>query len=144
MSEDEIRHMIYRSFAELGRAPSTEEFAERLGSADRVPDVLRQLHDEHVIVLGPGGESIIMALPFSNVPTDFLVTSGDRRWYANCAWDALAIPTALGADARIESTWEDGGERLRLDVEGGRLEPSPGHVGFTVPARSWWDDIVFT
>jgi len=38
----------------------------------------------------------------------------------------------------------DCAEELRLDVAGGKLVGAEGIVHFSVPARQWWDDIVFT
>ena len=71
--------------------------------------------------------------------------AGDRRWFANCAWDALAIPAALGTDAEIDAPWLDGGSPVDLRIVDGRLEgDTDACVHFVVPARHWWDDIVHT
>ncbi len=86
-----------------------------------------------------------MALPFSAIPTDHVVHSGARRWFANCAWDALAIPAALGVDAVIDAPWLDDGSPVDLAIVDGRMEgDTDAHVHFVVPARHWWDDIVHT
>ena len=61
-----------------------------------------------------------MALPFAARATPFAVHVGDRRWWANCAWDAYAIPAALGAeDAVIDTECPDCGEVMRLEVRAG-------------------------
>ncbi len=109
----------------------------------RSDEILSDLHDRHALVLGTGGE-IRMALPFSAVPTIHRVTSGDRSWWANCAWDALAIPLLLGIDAEVESAWADTGEPARFAVTNGDLVDDDGTVRYSVPARRWWDDIVET
>ena len=75
---------------------------------------------------------------------DFRVTTAIGSWWANCAWDSLAILAALHADGRIDSTWADTGEPLTLTVTEGRLDQPDGFVGFAVPAAQWWDDIVLT
>ncbi len=87
-----------------------------------------------------------MALPFAARPTGHRVLDGSRRWWANCAWDSLAIPAALGIDAEIEARWLDDDTPVDLRIEHGRPagEASDGFIHFTIPARHWWDDIVET
>ncbi len=104
-----------------------------------------RLHEAHALVLRPGGTGIRMLNPFSAVETPHRVETGERSWFANCAWDALGIPAALREDARIESACPDCGDRLELEVRDGELVEGAGLlVHFVVPARSWWDDIAFT
>ena len=68
-----------------------------------------------------------------------------RSWFANCAWDALGIPAALHRDGLIDSECADCGEPLELEVRDGRLvRGGELLVHILVPARHWWDDIVFT
>ncbi len=138
-----LRHRIYRHLATTGEAPARRELIEWVGGDEAVDVALRALHDAHLIVLDDDG-SLRMALPFSAVPTSHRVRSGERAWWANCAWDALAIPIALGIDAAIEATWLDDGAPVELAVVGGRLSSTEGHVHVAVPARRWWDDIVET
>ena len=62
----EVRNVTYRTFVELGRAPSVEEMA---GAADLsstgVEAVWRELHRAHALVLNPATNEIRMANPFS-------------------------------------------------------------------------------
>jgi hypothetical protein len=143
----ELRAVIYRRIAETGTPPSRDELVAIVGTPDEADARLRRLHDSHMVVLDDRphrrGE-IRMALPFAAEPTGFRVTRNGAGWWANCAWDSLAVVAALRDDARIESTWADTGEVLEIDVVDGRLSRSDGHVHFLVPARHWWDDIVFT
>jgi hypothetical protein len=85
-----------------------------------------------------------MAMPFSAEPTSFEVSGVGRRWYANCAWDALGIPAMLNCDARILSTCGDCGEEISIDVMGGAVFGGGELIHFAVPAARWWDDIFFT
>jgi hypothetical protein len=132
-------------FAELGRAPSASEVATR---ADRRLDEVvagwRDLHAAHALVLDPATDEIRMAHPFSAVPTSYRVQADGRSWYANCAWDAFGICAALHTDGAIEASCPDCGERLAVDVRD--QQPSDDQLVFhcLVPARHWWDDIVFT
>jgi hypothetical protein len=81
---------------------------------------------------------------FSAVPTPFVVQTMAHSAYANCAWDALGVSVMTAQPARIESACGCCGEALALDTH---LEDAPdgaGTIHFAVPARRWWDDIVFT
>jgi hypothetical protein len=125
---------------ELGRAPTPAE----VGDPADVAAAWRRLHDAHALVLHPGSDELRMANPFSAVPTSFRVRVGDRWWYANCAWDAIGVCAALRADGRVESSCPDCGEPIAVEVRGERPDDESLLFHCLVPARAWWDDIVFT
>ena len=133
----ELRNRIYGWFVEHGRAPSTEE-----AGADEA--ALRRLHDAHALVLEPDRPDIRMLNPFSAVPTAYRVEAGGRSWYGNCVWDAFGIPAALGVDGEVSTTCADCDEALEVDVVERRPRPSDMVAHILLPARRWWDDIVFT
>ncbi len=141
-----IRNEIYSSFVATGQAPAPADVADALGLAeDEVAGAYRRLHDAHALVLEPDTTGIRMLNPFSAVPTPHRVEAGGRRWFANCAWDALGIPAALHADGAVLSECPDCGEPLELEVRGGELVRGADLlVHFVVPARRWWNDIGFT
>jgi hypothetical protein len=85
-----------------------------------------------------------MANPFSAVPTAYRVKAAGRWWYANCAWDALGICAALDVDGRIETSCSDCGEQIALEVGNRQVDDERLLFHCLVPARHWWDDIVFT
>jgi Alkylmercury lyase len=142
----EVRRHVYRRVAEGAPAPSAAETAAALGlDAEKVEASYRRLHELRALVLRPGTSEIWMAHPFSAVPTDFRVEAVDgRRWWANCAWDALGIAAATGADALVATHCADCGEQIELEVRGGEVSPGPAVTLFVVPAARWWDDIGFT
>lgn len=146
-AEDDLalRNATYRLFVALGRAPTAAEAAADTGAP--VGEVLagwRRLHEGHALVLDADRTRLRMANPFSAVPTPHRVRAQDRWWYANCAWDAFGICAALHVDGRIETSCPDCREPLGFDVVAG----APGDPGLVfhclVPARWWWEDIVFT
>jgi hypothetical protein len=144
--ERHVRASIYASFREQSRSSSTAELSDTLGaSPGEVSSALRNLAEEHCLVLVPGTESIWMAHPFSGIETDFVVTIGDRLWFANCVWDGLSILALFGGgssgslDTRSPAT----GEGLRFEVSQGTVR-GLGIVHFLVPARHFWDDIGYT
>ncbi|HLY94286.1 MAG TPA: organomercurial lyase [Gaiellaceae bacterium] len=136
----DLRNRTYARFVELGRAPTAVE----LGDPDDVTAGWRRLHDAHALVLNRATDEIRMLNPFSAVPTAYRVRARDRWWYANCAWDALGVCAALGADGRIECSCADCGEPVAVDIRDEKPEDETLLFHVLVPARHWWDDIVFT
>lgn len=140
-----VRSAVYDSFISRGAAISRAEAADRLSlSARQVAAAYQRLAEAHMLVLQPGSGEVLMANPFSAVPTAFRVSSGERAWWGNCIWDALGILVMTNRDGTVETACPDCGEGLTLRVAGGELESAPVVVQFTVPAAHWWDDIVFT
>ncbi len=136
MRTDTVRAATYACFVE-GEPPSATAIAARSGlPIDEVTRALGALADEHRLALADDG-SVLMAHPFSAVPTGYTAEVGERTWHANCAWDGLAILALMG----------DGVARKDGDVlwtvDDGVVSP-PGVVHFVVPAREFWADIGFT
>ena len=164
-SDLEVKMAVYRHFAEMARRPSPEEVAARAGvPAAEVPAAYARLRAQRVLVLEEDGVSIRMAPPFSGVPTQHVAIVGEKRYFANCAWDVFGIVAALqprgtevaalqprGTEvaalrkpAAVESRCEQTHEPLRLAI--GPEGPSASDWLFhcAVPAAQWWDDIVLT
>jgi hypothetical protein len=140
-----VRNLTYRLFVHLGRAPTAKEVAVASSSApEETLEAWRRLHAEHALVLSSAGNELRMANPFSAVPTAYRVRASERWWYANCAWDAFGILAALHVDGRIETSCADCGEPIALQVRNESLDEESLLFHCLVPARRWWDDIVFT
>src|SRR5262249_12328645 len=140
-----VKLAIYEHFAAVGARPASREIAKRIGaSIDEVRESYVRLRAERVLVLDDDGESIRMAPPFSGVATQHRVATAALTYYANCAWDALGIPAALGVAATVHSRCEQSLEPLKLTVSADGPEPSDWLFHCLVPAARWWDDIVFT
>lgn len=147
MDEGELalRNLTYALFVELGRAPGAEEVARAWSrSVDDVHAGWSRLHDAHALVLTTSTMSIRMANPFSAVPTAHRVNAAGRWWYANCAWDAFGVCSALHADGRIETSCPDCGEPIAVEVRGERPDDVSLLFHSLVPAARWWDDIGYT
>jgi DNA-binding transcriptional MocR family regulator len=141
--ERQVRVLIYARFQERLAPPSPVDLARTLNvSLTEVSQALRALADEHCIVLLPGTDSIWMAHPFSGIETDFIVTVGDRKWFANCVWDGLSI-LALFGDGSLDTHSPATGDALRFEASRGVVQ-GEGIVHFLVPARRFWDDIGYT
>ena len=140
-----VKLAVYRHFAETGSGPSPGEVAQRAGSdVGAVVAAYGRLRAQRVLVLEPDGASIRMAPPFSGVPTQHVVEAGGRRYFANCAWDALGVPAALHEPGTVHSRCGQSGEPFRLEVNLQGPEPSDWLVHCLVPAAKWRNDIVFT
>jgi hypothetical protein len=143
--ETRAKLAVYEHFAAVGNRPSVVDIAARVGVAEaEARDILGRLRKQRVLVLEADGESIRMAPPFSGVPTQHRVTADGVSYYANCAWDALGIPAALGRPATVHSRCEQSLQPLELAVSDRGPEASEWLFHCVVPAAQWWDDIVFT
>lgn len=141
----EVRLSVYRHFVGTGQAPSLRDISAEVSSSPaEVGASLERLDAGHVLVLHPTTRELWMAMPFSAVPTDFRVTSGDRAWWANCAWDALGISAMLQMPVEIRTSCTDCGDPPPLRTTGRALSDPSGVVHFAVPAAAWWEDIGFT
>jgi Alkylmercury lyase len=141
----EIRNLTYRTFVELGRAPTADQVAAAAGlSRADVDAAWAELHEQHALVLNPVTSEIQMANPFSAVPTAYRVRAAERWWYGNCAWDALGICAALHVDGEIEASCPECGETIALELRDQRVDDERLLFHCLVPAAHWWDDIVFT
>jgi hypothetical protein len=88
---------------------------------------------------------IMMAHPFSAVPTPYTVVSDDVSFFANCAWDAVAIPAMLTISGHVAARCHCScAAPIRLEFSNGVLAPIDAVVHFAVPPRRFYDDIYFT
>lgn len=129
-----------------GEVPSSGEVAASLRvDAAAVETAFQALHEGHVYVLEPGDPTRLrMANPFSALATPFEVFARGKRYFGNCVWDGMGIVSLLGGSGRLQTSCPDCGEPLVLEVADRRLVRGAGVVHFGVPARHWWDDIIFT
>ena len=140
-----IRYQIYRSFAEECRALSYRELAEMFDVQEQVArQSLHRLHDHHMIFLELSTDAIRMANPFSAIPTRYKVKSGQKEWWANCAWDTLGIAAALNLDVTIQAVYPDTKDTIELQVINGTAHGENHIVYFPLPCRQWYDDLAFT
>ena len=143
--DTQVRRTIYDAFLTQDQPVKISEVADVLGiSISMVKDAYQRLAQGHVLVLQPESGEILMANPFSSVPSPFLVEAGDKCWWGNCIWDALGILAMVGKDGQVRSSCPDCGEGLRLTVKSDQLENTSLVAHFSVPANQWWQDIVFS
>ena len=132
LAEERLR--IHRAFIETGLPPQPSELWPALAA-------------EKWIVLDNAGR-LRMAHPFSAVMTGFVVTCGARRWFANCAWDALTVMAMVRATEAVPLVFHThcggSGEPMRIEVNDTGPAGGEARLHFAVPIRDWWKDIAFT
>ena len=139
-----VRKLVYEELIERCTMPSAPRLAEQLGqTVDYVRNSFIRMKEAHILVLQEGDGEILMANPFSAVPTPFIVQIGERSWWGNCIWDAMGIAAMVGEDAVIITGCGDCSDAMEVRVEGGSVR-GEGIVHFSVPASKWWDNIKFT
>jgi hypothetical protein len=142
--DKQVRYRIYDYVMRQGLIPTLTQTSDALGwSNEETAASFQRLADAHMLVLQKGTGEILMANPFSAVPTPFPVKVGERLYYGNCIWDAMGIPAMLKDDGVIDASCGCCGTAMSLKVANGRLERSEGVAHFAIPAAHWWDDIVF-
>ncbi|MDX1493995.1 MAG: organomercurial lyase [Longimicrobiales bacterium] len=140
-----VRTQVYASFGRSGRSLSADDIAALTGaSLSRVSASLMKLHDARELVVTKAGE-VGMAHPFSATTTAFPVETREFTCYANCVWDALAIPALLKRDGWTATTCPASGEPLEFGVKRWNVEGDDDIVvHLMTPLRHAWDDIGFT
>ena len=135
----QVRAQVYQLL--VAGAPTVDEASTALSRGWEVEEVassLRRLSSEHRLALLEDTTRVAMAHPFSGVVTTYRSVIGSRAWYANCAWDSLAILALMGDGSAHR---DDTG--LEWEVTAGAVSPD-GLVHLLVPARRFWDDVGFT
>lgn len=141
----QVRYQIYRFFAEHCAAPSYQQIANLLGVIEENTRVaFHKLHERHMIFLEPNTDSIRIANPFSAIPTKYKVRSGNKQWWANCAWDSLGIAAAMHIDVDIIAQYPDTQEPVNFQVLNQMVDGKKHVVYFPLPCHQWYDDLIFT
>jgi hypothetical protein len=140
-----VRLSVYRHFIDHAGAPSHADLATQLKvSVSSVQESLLRLETERALALTPSTNNIWMAHPFSAVPTAYPVQTATHTYWANCAWDALAIPALLGVDSETTTVCPDCAEPITLRVRDKRLGHIEAVVHYVVPPRRFWENVGFT
>jgi hypothetical protein len=141
----ELRMAVYQQFARTGGSPTLDVMRQLLGASDEdIQEGYRRLYAKRLLVPADDFTSIRMAPPFSGVPTQHRVRVNDIEYFANCAWDAFGVVSALGGAGDVFSRCEQTSEPLTLHLTSDGPSASSWLFHCAVPASQWWNDIVFT
>jgi hypothetical protein len=146
-----VRKYIFDHFEEHTTAPVLEQIMRKFGM-DRASAfrVLADLQSARHIALLTGTQRILMAFPFSSIVTPFRVkvAGKDKEYFANCAWDAVAIHVALGKEQWISSYCHHCSEDIKIHLKDQKLVSQQSVdqplVYLALPASKWWENIVLT
>ncbi len=149
--QKKIRKYIFEHFEEHATAPVLEQIMQKFG-LDRTSafNALVDLQSARHIALLPGTQRILMAFPFSNIVTPFRVriAGKDRDFFANCAWDAVAIHVALGKEQWIASYCHHCSEDIKIHLKDQKMVSQGSHaepqIYLAQPVSKWWENIVLT
>ena len=146
MNDSTLHAAIIDSFLHRQRPPTVRELADHFGQREPGPvrAALRGLAERHGVVLHPGSDEVWVAHPFSAAPTSFVVKSGGRSWWGNCAWCSLGLAHLAGGDAVIETRDGGLGEPAIIRIEDGRLLDTDHVVHFPIPMRDAWNNVIYT
>ena len=143
MFDKQVRHYIYEQFVKTGHAPTILDCAQTFSRPiTEVHAVFQRLADGRALVLQSSGE-ILMAEPFSAVPTAFSVEVGSQAWWGNCIWDALGILAMLQEDGRVVTACGCCNDAMHIEIRNGHLIDASGCVHMALPPKDWWKDVVF-
>jgi hypothetical protein len=140
-----LHYELIRGLVETCAIPARDELQRLLGcSSAELDRAFEELADAHGVVLHPASHDVWAIHPFSLAPTVFLVESGRRQWWANCAWCALGITAIVREPCIITTTLGAEREQVQLTVKDGQVSPGDLVVHFPVPMTRAWDNVVYT
>lgn len=146
-----VRKYIFEHFEEHTTAPVLEQIMRKFG-LDRAAafKVLADLQSARHIALLTGTQRILMAFPFSSIVTPFRarVAGKDQEYFANCAWDAVAIHVALRKEQWISSYCHHCSEDIKIHLKDQRVVSQQSDnqpiVYLALPVSRWWENILLT
>jgi hypothetical protein len=140
-----VRLTLYREFVRTASPPMAEALAAGMQSSTaEIRAALERLAAGKAIVLQPESREILMANPLCAVPTPFRVQAQDHSFFGSCVWDGLGIMAMLRSDSVLDTSCACCGEAMTIGVRGSEIAPASGVIHFAIPAKRWWENIVFT
>jgi len=145
MNNSILYYTILKFIIETGFAPEVNEIADILNiHEDSVITALKNLQDDHGIVLHPNSSKIWVIHPFSLAPTNFLVTTEKCEWWGNCAWCSLGVAALLNQDVTITTTIGANGKQISAHIKNGKIIEKDLYIHFPIPMQNAWDNVIYT
>jgi hypothetical protein len=140
-----VRLTLYNEFVRTCSPPTADGLAERMHvPAADIRASLERLAAGKAIVLQPHSREVLMANPLCAVPTPFRARTRGQSFFGSCVWDALGILAMLSGEGSLDSSCACCGEAMTIDAAGGNVIATDGIIHFAIPAKRWWENIVFT
>ena len=136
-----VHYHLIRHIIETGHAPDLAELSMQTGVSERDAESgIRELAENHGVILVPNSLKVWSLHPFALIPTSFWVSGGQGGWWANCAWCALGIGAALKQDVSVVASDGAEGQRLEFSIERGAANRSDLLIHFPYPPEQWWEN----
>ena len=140
-----VRLALYGEFVRTASPPTAESLAQCIhASTTDVREALERLAAGKAIVLQPQSRELLMANPLCAVPTPFRVRARGHSFFASCVWDGLGIMAMLRGDCVLDTSCGCCGEAMAIGTHDNGVVGASGIIHFAVPAKRWWENIVFT
>lgn len=146
MNLEQLRLLVYRSFAETGVAATNSELAIALGcEVAEIQAGLGELARQRHLVIDEQFR-VVMAHPFSSVPLGFSVMGSSTLWWGGCAWDSFALPHLVEDEPEVlvATTCPNCSKALAWNVNSSTPPEGPEVAHFLIPTSNMWDDVVHT
>lgn len=145
MDHSSLHELIISSFLKDQRPPTISKIATHFESdLNTARRALQALADYHGVVLHPNSGEIWVAHPFSAAPTTCVVSSGDRKWWGNCAWCSLGVMQLAGGTSTLKTRTGGIGDEVSITVRNGQLADTEFVIHFPIPMRNAWDNVIYT
>lgn len=143
--QDKIRIQINKFIFDKGYAPTVPELSEILNiNVDTIERGLKQLADNHALVLHPNTFDIWVAHPFALFPTMFWVESNGKKWWGNCTWCSLGIAALTKTNTKVFTKLSGEKESVVIEIVDSKVVQSDLLVHFPIPAKKFWDNVIYT
>ncbi len=140
-----IRRFIYQFFYDNERAPKIADIAQAFALDEAIArSTFQKLANGKALVLHKESDEILMAEPYSAIPTGFLVKTAGKSFWGNCIWDAMGILAMLKSDGEVQTSCGHSGSEIILHFADGRLRNPQGIIHYLLPVNEWWRDVLFT
>ncbi|MDK1286787.1 alkylmercury lyase family protein [Pseudoalteromonas umbrosa] len=145
LTQSRLHYEIMKHFVEHAKAPSIDELCV-ISEKSRACIVvaLKELQQDHGVVLHPVSNEVWVMHPFSSAPTNFWIQSGDMGWWGNCAWCALGAAALLDRDLTITTTLGSESKQVVVEIINGSIANKHLYVHFPIPMEKAWDNVIYT
>ncbi|MHA2252476.1 MAG: alkylmercury lyase family protein [Candidatus Kariarchaeaceae archaeon] len=140
-----LHHFILNYIVDNQYAPSVEFIASHFKtSIDVTIQKLNELAEYHGVVLHPNSTKIWVIHPFSLAPTNFTVSTEQKRWWGSCVWCSFGIAHLIDDNVVIETRLGANADSVRLDIKNKQLLQSDYVVHFPIKMQDAWKNVIYT
>jgi hypothetical protein len=134
LSADEalVARRAFRALIEGRAAPAATRAAPPL-SPDTAPAAIAGLAARGMLALDGATGAALVSRGLSLRPTTHAAEVGGRPLHVACAVDALGIPAAIGANARVASRCRACGAAVEISLAEGRVARAPAGLCIWAP-----------